>query len=77
MFGVTSIFVNLSETMAGFGFLVSVNPELLSACCDPILSCAYQSDQMWRCDIRVLHGGGKGLDFASWQQQISKKIPLG
>lgn len=32
MFGVTSIFVNLSETMAGFGFLVSFNPELLSAC---------------------------------------------
>ena len=23
MFGVTSVFVNLSETMAGFGFLVS------------------------------------------------------
>ncbi len=35
MFGVTSIFVNLSETMAGFGFLVSFNPELLSACCEP------------------------------------------
>ena len=32
MFGVTSIFVNLSETMAGFGFLVSFGQELLSTC---------------------------------------------
>lgn len=31
MFGVTSIFVNLSETMAGFGFLVSLGASLLSA----------------------------------------------
>ena len=35
MFGVTSIFVNLSETMAGFGFLVSLEPSLLSAHCEP------------------------------------------
>ena len=29
MFGMASVFVNLSETMAGFGFLVSGTPATL------------------------------------------------
>ena len=29
MFGMASVFVNLSETMAGFGFLVSGSPATL------------------------------------------------